>query len=87
MYFLLKDVGNSMYAFMLRFFSHVQLFEILWAVALQPPLSMGFSRQEYWTGSLCLPPGDIPNPGIKPASLCFLHWQADSLPLSPKGRE
>ena len=47
MYFLLKDVGNSMYAFMLRFFSHVQLFEILWAVALQPPLSMGFSRQEY----------------------------------------
>ena len=34
-----------------------------------PPLSMGFSRQEYWSGLPCPPPGDLPNPGIKPESL------------------
>ena len=36
-----------------------------WTVAHQGPLSMGFSRQEYWTGLPFLPPGDLPNPGIK----------------------
>ena len=36
----------------------------LWAVACQAPLSMGFSRQEYWNGLPC-PPGDLPNPGIE----------------------
>ena len=35
----------------------------------QPPLSMGFSRQEYWSGLPCPPPGDLPNPGIEPVSL------------------
>ena len=35
----------------------------------QAPLSMGFSGQEYWRGLPCLPPGDLPDPGIKPASL------------------
>ena len=39
------------------------------SVALQAPLSMGFSRQEYWSGLLCPPPGDLPDPGIKPTSL------------------
>ena len=39
-----------------------------WTVALQTPLSMGFSRQEYWSGLPCPPPGDRPNPGIKPGS-------------------
>ena len=38
-------------------------------VAHQAPLSIGFSRQEYWSGLPCPPPGDLPNPGIKPASL------------------
>ena len=38
-------------------------------VACQAPLSMGFSRQEYWTGFPCPPPGDLPNPGIEPRSL------------------
>ena len=37
-----------------------------WTVAHQAPLSMGFSRQEYWSGLPCPSPGDIPNPGIKP---------------------
>ena len=40
-----------------------------WTVGCQAPLSMGFSRQEYWTGLLCPPPRDLPNPGIEPASL------------------
>ena len=46
-------------------------------------LSMGFSRQEYWSGLLFPPPGDLPDPGIEPASpMCNLHWQAGSLPLA-----
>ena len=57
---------------MLSHFSHVQLFATLWTVACQTPLSMGFSRQEYWSGLLYLPPGDLLNPGTKPASLMSL---------------
>ena len=41
--------------------------------SLQAPLSMGFSRQEYWSGLQCPPPGHLPNPGIEPKSL-LLHW-------------
>ena len=41
----------------------------LWTVACQAPLSMGFSRQEYWGGLPFPPPGDLPNPGIEPESL------------------
>ena len=50
-------------------FSHVQLFAILWTVARQVPLSMGFSRQEYWNWLVCPPPEDLPDPGIEPVSL------------------
>ena len=56
-------------ACMLSHFCHVQLFVTVWTVASQAPLSMGFSKQEYWGGLLCPPPGDLPNPAIKPASL------------------
>ena len=42
------------------------LFVTPWTIAHQAPLSMGFSRQEYWSGLPCPPPGDLPNPGIKP---------------------
>ena len=49
--------------------SHVWLFEIPWTVAHQAPLSMGFSRQEYWSGLPCPPPGDLPDPGTDPVSL------------------
>ena len=45
-----------------------------------------FSRQEYWSGLPLSLPGDLPNPGIEPTSLCLLHWQADSLPLAPPGK-
>ena len=47
--------------------SRVRLFATPWTVALQALLSMGFSRQEYWSGLLFPSPGDLPNPGIKPA--------------------
>ena len=43
-------------------FSRVQLFVILWTIACQAPLSMGFSRQKYWIGLPCPPPGDLPDP-------------------------
>ena len=39
-----------------------------WTVACQAPLSMGFSRQEYWSGLPCPPPGDLPDPGIEPVT-------------------
>ena len=51
--------------------SHVWLFVTLWTVAHQAALSIGFSRQEYWSGLPCTPPGDLPDPGIKPQSLTF----------------
>ena len=53
---------------MLSHFSRVQLFANLWTVVYQPPLSMGFSRQEYWSGLLFPNPGDLPDPGVKPTS-------------------
>ena len=54
---------------MLSCFSHVQLFATPRTVAHQAPLSIGFSRQKYWSGLPCPPPGDRPNPGIEPVSL------------------
>ena len=50
-------------------FSHVQLFTTLWTVAHQAPLSMGFSRQEYWSGLPFPSPRGLPDPGIDPTSL------------------
>ena len=50
-------------------FSCVRLFATIWTVAHQHPLSMGFSRLEYWSGLPCPPPGDLPSPGVEPASL------------------
>ena len=49
-------------------FTRVQLFVTVWTVALQAPLSTGFSRQKYWSGVPCPPPADLPNPGIEPVS-------------------
>ena len=49
--------------------SHVRLLATLWTVACRAPLSMGFSRQEYWSGLPLPTPGDLPDPGIEPASL------------------
>ena len=57
------------HACMLSRFSHVRLIQTLWTVTHQAPLSMGFSRQEYWSGLPCPPPGDFLDPGVKPTSL------------------
>ena len=57
-----------------------QLFGTRWTVACQAPLSMGFSRQEHWSGLPFPSPGDLPDPGIKPRSLAL---QADSLLSEP----
>ena len=62
--------------------SHVQLFATLWTVACQAPPSMGFSRQEYWSGLPFPSPGDLLNPGIE---LWSPTLQADSLPSEPPG--
>ena len=54
-------------------------------VVHQAPLSMGFSRLEYWSGLPCPPPGGLPDPGIEPASPAALALQVDSLLLSHQG--
>ena len=65
-----------MHACMLSHFRRVWLFVAPWTVAHQAPLSMGFSRQEYWSGWPCPPPGDLLNPGIEPKSYvsCIDRW-------------
>ena len=60
--------GRSGCVYVLILFSHVLLCATLWTVACQLPLSMGFSRKEYWSGLPCPPPGDLSDPGIKPVS-------------------
>ena len=55
----------------------------LWTVAYQAPLSMGFSRQEYWSGLPFPSPGDLPDPGIEPG---FPALQADALTCEPPGK-
>ena len=60
--------SKSLTVIVLSHFSHVRLFATLWNVTCQAPLSMGFSRQEYWRGLPCPPPGDLPDTGIKPVS-------------------
>ena len=73
---------------MISCFSCVELFATLWAaVALQAPLSMGLSRQEYWCGLPCPPQGDLLTQGSKPTSLMspawaggfFITWEAPAL--------
>ena len=75
-----RGVGKPVHSFsLLQFHSHedacvlsrvcVQPFVTPWIISCQAPLSMGFSRQEYWSGLPCPPPGDLPDPGIKPVPL------------------
>ena len=63
--------------------SRVRLFAALWTVAYQAPLSMEFSRQEYWSGLPFPSPGDLPDPGIEAGSPAL---QADALPSEPPGK-
>ena len=75
-------IAHGIHACILSCFSCVWLFVTPWTVAHQAPLSMGFSRQEYWVGCHVLLKGDLSEPGIS----CFLHWQVSSLPLALPGK-
>ena len=70
-------VGTSGCVYVCKVASVVSDSATPWTIARQAPLSMGFSRQEYWNELPCPPPGDLPNPGIEPRSPVL---QADSLP-------
>ena len=65
--------------------SHVRLCATPWTVACQAPLSLGFSRQEWWSRLPFSPPGGLPEPEIEPQSPSSPALQADSLPLSHQG--
>ena len=67
---------------MLNCFSHIWLFATLWTIARLAPLSMGFSRQEYWSGLPLPSPGDLPDPGIEPRSPAV---EADTLTSEAPG--
>ena len=66
--------------------SHVRLFLTLCTIARQASLSMGFSRQEYWRGFPCPPPGDLPDLGIKPASLMSPALEHGFFITEPQGK-
>ena len=66
--------------------SRVWLLAALWTVAHQGALSMGFSRQEYWTGLPCPPSEDLPHPGIEFKVSKVTALQSDSLLLAPPGK-
>ena len=70
-------------ACVLSAFNRVWLSVTPWTIAHQAPLSMGFSRQEYWSGFQCPPPGALPNPGMEPGSPTM---QVDSLLSEPSGK-
>ena len=79
-----KPVTTLLLLLLLSRFSRVQLCVTPQTAAHQAPLSLGFSRQEYWSGLPFPSPGDLPDSGIKPASLAL---QSDSLPLSHQGSQ
>ena len=67
-------------------FSHVRPLTILWTVALQAPLSMKFSRPEYWSGLPFPPPGDLPDPMIQPTSPTSLALEGRFFITEPPGK-
>ena len=69
-----------------KLLSCVHLFVILWTVIYQASLSMGLSRQEYWSGLPFPIPGDLPHPGIKPTSLVSLALAGGFFTTEPPGK-
>ena len=67
----------------MKFLSHGRLFATQWTVAYKAPLSMDFSRQEYWSGLPFPSPGDLPNSGMEPGSPAL---EADALSSEPPGK-
>ena len=83
-YYLLSwNYRESLFLGKVKSLSCVRLFATLWTVAYQAPLSMGFSRQEYWSGLPFPSPGGFPNPGIEPRSPTL---QTDALTSEPPGK-
>ena len=78
------DLPQLAYSPCTQSLSCIRLFATPWTVAHPAPLSMEFSRQEYWSGMPFPSPGDLP--GIKPVPLASPAWAADSLPLVPPGK-
>ena len=77
------DVSGGESTVKVKSLSHVRLFATPWTIAHQDPPSMGFSRQEYWSGLPFPSPGDVPDPGIEPRSPAL---QADTLTSEPPGK-
>ena len=77
-----KMATNILHAFLLSHFSRVRLFATLRTVALQAPLSTGFSRREYCSGLPCPPPAGPSNPGIEPTSLMSPAWAVGFFTIS-----
>ena len=76
-------VGYSIQFVCVKSLSRIRLFATPWTIARQAPLSMGFSRQEYWSGLPFPSPGDLPDPGIEPESPALL---VDALSSEPPGK-
>ena len=85
-FFFLLNVHYLSSACVPSHFSCVQCFPAPWIVACQASLSMGFFRQECWSGIPFPSPGIFPTQGMNLHLLSLLHWQADSLPLPPPGK-
>ena len=83
MNYLIQNASRAMLEKLMKLLSHVWLFVTPWTVARQTPLSMGFTRQEYWSGLPCPSPGDLPDPGIEPGSSAL---QPDTLLFEPPGK-
>ena len=83
MNYLVQNASRAMLEKLMKSLSHVWLFVTPWTVALQTPLSMGFSSQEYWSGLPFPSSADLPDPGIKPRSSAL---QPDALPSEPPGQ-
>ena len=80
---ILGEKINVIVSLKVKSLSRVRLFATPWTVAYQAPPSMGFSRQEYWSGVPFPSPGDLPDPGIKPRSPAL---EADALNSEPPGK-
>ena len=82
----LADSITTISCAVLSSFSYVRLFSTPWTVALKPFSVHGFSKQEYWSGLTCPPPGDLLHPDINSISLSSPALQAVSLPSEPPGK-
>ena len=82
---LIQPVGRIVWK-EVKSLSRVRLFAIPWTIACQATPSMGFSRQDYWSGLSFPSPGDLSTQGLNPCLLHLLHWQGGSLPAKPPGK-